>query len=235
MMCKQSLESSMSHQQVFNHVTSPAIPLSSLHKCALGWGQGLTFSWLHFVCYSKAERCAVKSVCVLKPVGKAPIYTAWLPLKACCLWLFNPSFTSGSKLEVIYPCARMKWGDLCLFFFPFVWNVCGCFVWNMESGWEGGGERKDLEPFFAPFLELGQLIRIPQVPLRIGVPVLGLWWWCLGWEMVLNSKMGPKQFTFSQCLWKREEMWVGMGKTQGWACIRSLLQKVELRGLENAM
>lgn len=34
---------------------------------------------------------------------------------------------------------------------------------------------------------------------------------------------------------KREKMGVGMGKTPGWACIRSLLQKVELRGPENVM
>lgn len=155
MMCKQSLESSMSHQQVFNHVTSPAIPLSSLRKCALGWGQGLTFSWLHFVCYSKAERCAVKSVCVLKPVGKAPIYTAWLPLKACCLWLFNPSFTSGSKLEVIYPCARMKWGDLCLFFFH-LFGMCAdasCETWRVGGKEEVRGRTSSL--FLLPFLSWG--------------------------------------------------------------------------------
>lgn len=41
----------------------------------------------------------------------------------------------------------------------------------MGSGWEGGGERRDPEPLFAPFLDLGQLIHISQVPLRVRVPV----------------------------------------------------------------
>lgn len=199
MMCKQSLESSMSHQRVFNHVTSPAIPFSSLLKCALGWGQELTCSWVHFVCYSKAERCAVKSVCELKPVGMAPIHTAWLPLRVCSWCLFNPSFTPGSKLEVIYPCARMKWGDLCLFF-----SICLECVWKLcviHGEWVGGRRWEEGPRVFAPFLELGQLIHILQVLLRVRVPVLGLWWWCcLGWEVVLNSKMGPEWFTFSQCL-----------------------------------
>lgn len=45
----------------------------------------------------------------------------------------------------------------------------------MGRVWEGGGERRDLKPLFAVFLELGQLIHIPQVPLRVTVPILGLW------------------------------------------------------------
>lgn len=138
MMCKQCLESSTSPQRVFNHVASPAIPFSSLRKCALGWGQELTCSWLHFACYSKAERCAVNSVCELKPVGKAAVHTAWLPLRVCSWCLFNPSFTPGSKLGVIYPCAWMQWGDLCLFFsvrLGHVWILC------VKHG-EGVGRRR---------------------------------------------------------------------------------------------
>lgn len=222
MMCKQSLESSMSHQ-LFNHVASPAIPFSSLHKCALGWGQELTCSWLHFVCYSKAEGCAVKSVCeLLKPVGMAPIHTAWLPLRVCSWCLLNPSFTPGSKLEVIYPCARMKQGDLCLFFFH-LFGMCVDAVCERR----GGGERRDLEPLFAPFLELGQLIHVLQVLLRVRVPVSGLWWWCcLGWEIVLNSKMEPKGGSHSPNASKREKKceweWEGprAGHASGVCCRR---------------
>lgn len=79
-------------------------------------------------------------------------------------------------------------------FFSFFW-MCGDAasagktwrVENMESGWEGGGESRENKAvnlsFFAPFLELGELIHIPQVPLTVRIPILGLWRWpCLGWE-----------------------------------------------------
>lgn len=138
MMCKQCLESSTSPQRVFNHVTSPAIPFSSLHKCALGWGQELTCSWLHFACYSKAERCAVNSVCELKPVGKAAVHTAWLPLRVCSWWLFNPSFTPGSKLEVnLSLCLNeMRWFML-VFFYLF-----GTCVDTVCETWGVGGKEE---------------------------------------------------------------------------------------------
>lgn len=163
MMCKQRLESSMIYQQVFNHRTS-AIPFSSLHKCALGWGQELTCSWLHFVCYSKAERCAVKSVCERQPVTMAPIHTAWHPLRVCSWCLFNPSFTPGSKLEVIYPRARMRWGDLCLFF-----SICLECLWMLcvKHGEQVGRRRWEEGPqaFVCSLSWAGPID--PQVPLRV--------------------------------------------------------------------
>lgn len=59
--------------------------------------------------------------------------------------------------------------------------MCRCCMCgqNMESGWEEGGERREGKAvslsLFAPFLEPGELFHIPQVPLRVRVPVLGLW------------------------------------------------------------
>ena len=65
--------------------------------------------------------------------------------------------------------------------------MCRCCVCseNMASEWEGGGERREGKAvslsLFAPFLELEELIHIPQIPLRVRVPGLGLWRWsCLG-------------------------------------------------------
>lgn len=232
MMCKQSLEPSTSHQWVFNHVTSP---FSSLHKCALGWGQELTCCWLHFVCYSKAERCAVKSVCELKPVAKAPIHTAWLPLRVCSWCLFNPSFTPGSKLEVIYPCARMEQGDFCLFF-----SICLECVWMLcvkHGEWMGRRSWEEGPGAFVCSLSWSGAIDLYSSGHTEGQSS------CFRTVMMMLFRLrdsfeqqdGAKAIHILPMPVKREEMWVGVGKTQGWACIRNLLQKVELRGHENAI
>lgn len=85
----------------------------------------------------------------------------------------------------------------------------------MESGWEGGGERKDLEPFFVPFLGLGQLIHIPQVPLRIGVPVLGLWWWCFRLRDGFEQQDGAKAIHILTVPLKKRRNVSGNGKDPG--------------------